>query len=86
MTRPTPAPGSAFGQLRWWVAPEYLRPTRFGEHRPTLVWAVTPVHGRGARRQQVGGATYHATRNQALAYAHNQARRTYGPRPRKDHR
>ena len=86
MTRRTPAAGSAFGQLRWWVAPEYLRPTRFGETRPALVWGVTPVQGRGADRRKVGGTTYHATRRQALRYAHYQARRTYGRRPRKDPR
>lgn len=79
----TSADGSAFGQMRWWVAPKYLRAMRFGERRPTLVRAVTPVHGKGEQRRSVGLATYHATRHQALDYAHNQARRTYG---RKDHR
>lgn len=84
----TTAPvGTLHGRMRWWVAREYLRPTMFGEY-PTggTVWAVRPVHGTGANRYPVGGPTLFASRNKALAFAHAQARRTYGtPLNRKDH-
>ncbi|WP_309129457.1 hypothetical protein [Microbacterium sp.] len=86
MTAPSTSTGNAPGQTRWWVARDYLRPTRFGE--PALagvVRAVRPVIGLGAARRHIGGPTYFTSRRKALAFAHAQARRTDGThRPRKD--
>jgi hypothetical protein len=78
--------GTGHGEQRWLVRLEYLRPTRFGEEATSAaVWVVRPTFGRGAARYIIGGPTLFATRRKALAYAHAQARRTYGtPRNRKD--
>lgn len=83
-TAPT---GTGHGQMRWWVARDYLRPTRFGElGAEGIVWAVRPVLGQGADRRSIGGPTYFTSRLKALNFARAQARRIYGtPRNRKEH-
>lgn len=74
----SPTIGSQIG-VRWWVARTYLRPVRFGERAAdALVWAVTPVTGKGKDRTPVGQSSYYARRSQALDFAHREARRTYG--------
>jgi len=73
--------GTVDGTLRWFVHREYLRPTRLGEKRPTVVWVVTPiVGGRGSLGIRYGSHTVCASRRDALRFAHRQAQRTYGPR------
>lgn len=66
-------------QLRWMVRREHVRPTRFGDTRAGIAWAVTPYVARTPDGHLIGGfiPTYFATRNAALAYAHRQQRMTY---------
>lgn len=64
--------------VRWWVAREHLRPTRFGERTEGIVWAVSRVVGQGEERRKLpGGPTYFASRTKALTFAHREARRYY---------
>lgn len=85
MTTTTAPVGTGHGQQRWYVAREHLRPTRFGEPAIAgVVWAVRPITGRGRTRRIIGGPSYFTSRTKALAFAHRQARLTYGtPRNRK---
>lgn len=67
---------------RWYVRPE-THPIRFGEtRREAIVWAVYPYTKRRKDGSPIltGNPTRCATRSQALRYAHNQARMTYGAR------
>ena len=68
--------------LRWYVRPE-THAIRLGENRrDAIVWAVYAYRDRRPDRSPIltGTSTLHATRSQALRYARNQARRTYGGR------
>lgn len=81
MSAPQPPRGTAHGTLRWYVHRRETRPARFGEAHGPLVWVVTPiVNGRGSKGLSFGGSTICGTRAQALAHAHKQATRTYGPK------
>lgn len=75
-------PGTVRHQLRWMVRREHIQPTRFGERREGIAWAVIPYVGRTKDGRLVGGftPTYFATRTAALAFAHRQQRMTYGTR------
>lgn len=81
-TQPREAPrGTVHGTLRWYVHRTHKRNTRFGERRGPLVWVVTPiVQGRGSQGFRFGASTICADRDAALAHAHHEAERTYGPR------
>ncbi|MDF2992483.1 MAG: hypothetical protein K0S37_2997 [Microbacterium sp.] len=68
---------------RWYVRPE-THAIRFGEtRRDAIVWAVYLWYGtRQLDRSPIllNKPTLHATRSQAVRYARNQARLTYGGR------
>lgn len=66
-------------QLRWMVRREHIRPSRFGERREGIAWAVTPYLARTRDGRLIGGftPTYFATRTAALAFAHRQQRMHY---------
>ena len=82
MTDQTAPKGTVHGTLRWYVHRAYARPTRFGERDlGPLVWVVSPiVQGRGSKGFRYGEPTVCVSRSSALAYAHRQATRIYGPR------
>lgn len=77
----TPPPGTAHGTLRWYVHRRAMRLERFGETRPQIKWVVQPiVHGTGSKGLPMGAPTICNDRAAALADAHHQATRTYGPK------
>lgn len=84
----TAAPKGTFhGTMRWFVHRGYARDTRFGERRGPLVWQVsTIIHRTGSKGLRLGAPTTFGpttspgSHKRALAYAHKQAQRTYGPR------
>lgn len=82
MTTTTTYSGTVRHPLRWMVRLETIAPSRFGERRSGIAWAVTPYIGRTRDGRLLGGfkPTYFATRSAALAFAHRQQRMTYGTR------
>ena len=77
-----PAPKSTYiGALRWYVHRRYTASARFGETRGPIEWVGSQiVGGTGSEGTPIGAPTRFASRAAALAYAHRQNARIYGPK------